>query len=98
MGDGMTNSKQGNVYNVIGKNIKKYRKIKGMTQRELAEALLLSESFIAKLESVTYQSISIDTLKQIADVLETDIAFFVIDDLNEFIEKTKEMLEMQLTP
>lgn len=94
----MTNSKQGDMYNIIGKNIKKYRKQKGMTQRELAEALLLSESFIAKLESVTYQSISVDTLKQIADVLETHIAFFVIDDLNEFIEKTKEMLELQPTP
>ena len=94
----MTNSKQGNMYNVIGKNIKKYRKLKGMTQRELAEALLLSESFIAKLESVTYQSISVDTLEQIADVLDTHIAFFVIEDLNEFIEKTEEMLEMQPTP
>ncbi len=94
----MTNSKQVDPYNIIGKNIKKYRKQKGMTQRELAEALLLSESFIAKLESVTYQSISIDTLKQIADVLDTHIAFFVIEDLNEFIEKTKEMLEMQPTP
>lgn len=86
------------MYNVVGKNIKKYRKLRGMTQRELAESLLLSESFIAKLESITYQSISIDTLKQIADALDVDIAFFVIDDLNEFIEKTKEMLEMQPTP
>lgn len=94
----MTNSKQGDMYNVVGKNIKKYRKLRGMTQRELAESLLLSESFIAKLESITYQSISIDTLKQIADALDVDIAFFVIDDLNEFIEKTKEMLEMQPTP
>ena len=94
----MTNSKQGDMYNVVGKNIKKYRKLRGMTQRELAESLLLSESFIAKLESITYQSISIDTLKQIADALDVDIAFFIIDDLNEFIEKTKEMLEMQPTP
>lgn len=94
----MTNSKQGQTYNVIGKNIKKYRKLKGMTQRELAEKLLLSESFIAKLESVTYQSISVDTLKQIADVLETHIALFVIEDLEEFIEKAKEALDLQPTP
>lgn len=98
MGDGMTNSKQGETYNVIGKNIKKYRKLKGMTQRELAEKLLLSESFIAKLESVTYQSISVDTLKQIADVLGVHVAFFIIEDLEEFIEKAKEMLDLQLTP
>jgi len=94
----MTNSKHGDTYNIIGKNIKKYRKIKGMTQRELAEKLLLSESFIAKLESVTYQSISVDTLKQIADVLETHIAFFIIEDIDEFVEKAKEMLDLQLTP
>ncbi len=68
--------KQYDIYNVIGKNIKKYRKKKKITQRELAESLLLSESFIAKLESTTYQSISIDTLKQIADQLEVPIAKF----------------------
>ena len=94
----MTNSKHGETYNVIGKNIKKYRKLKGMTQRELAEKLLLSESFIAKLESVTYQSISVDTLKQIADVLDVHVAFFIIEDLEELIEKAKEMLDLQPTP
>lgn len=69
-------SKQTNIYNIIGKNIKKYRKLKGLTQRELAEKLLLSDSFIGKLESVTYQTISIDTLEQIATVLDTDIKNF----------------------
>lgn len=69
-------NKQTNIYNTIGKNIKKYRKLKGLTQRELAEILLLSDSFIGKLESITYQTISIDTLEQIATVLETDIKNF----------------------
>lgn len=64
------------IYNVIGQNIKKYRKLKGMTQRELAESLLLSDSFIGKLESITHQTISIDTLEQIANVLEVDIQRF----------------------
>ena len=72
----MTNSKQYNIYNVIGKNIKKYRKEKGFTQRKLAEKLLLSESFIAKLESDTYQTISIDTLEQISICLKVDITNF----------------------
>lgn len=72
----MTNSKQIDIYYVIGLNIKKYRKLKGMTQRSLSEALLLSESFIAKLESRTHQTISIDTLLLIADFLEVDIAYF----------------------
>ena len=65
-----------NIYNIIGKNIKKYRMRKGWTQRELAEKLYMSESFIAKLESITYQSIAIDTLEQIANMLETDIKNF----------------------
>lgn len=68
------------IYNVIGKNIKKYRKIKEWTQRELAEKLLLSDSFIGKLESVTHQTISIDTLAQIADVLGVKIQRFFDED------------------
>lgn len=61
------------IYNVVGKNIKKYRKINNLTQRQLADKLLLSESFIAKLESITHQTISLDTLEQIAYVLNVDI-------------------------
>lgn len=72
----MANSKHDNIYNVIGRNIKKYRKKKGWTQRQLAESLLLSDSFIGKLESVTYQTISIDTLEQIAIMLNVNIKDF----------------------
>lgn len=74
-------SSKTNIYNVIGKNIKKYRKEKGWTQRQLAESLLLSDSFIAKLESVTHQTISIDTLEQIANVLNVDITDFFNKDI-----------------
>ena len=61
------------IYNIVDKNIKKYRKINNLTQRQLADKLLLSESFIAKLESNTHQTISLDTLEQISLVLNTDI-------------------------
>lgn len=88
----MTNSKQNNIYNVIGSNIKKYRIKKGLTQRELAEELLLSESFIAKLESVTYQSISIDTLEQIANILNVDISCFF--DKKTMMNNEKEIKEV----
>lgn len=64
------------IYNIIGKNIKKYREAKGWTQKVLAERLLLSDSFIGKLESITHQTISIDTLEQIAKVLDVDIQHF----------------------
>lgn len=64
------------IYNIIGKNIKKYRIEKKLTQRELAEKVLLSDSFITKLESVTRQTISIDTLEQIAHILDRNIKDF----------------------
>ena len=83
----MTNSKHYDIYNVIGKNIKKYRKLKGITQRELAESLLLSDSFIAKLESVTTQTLSIDTLELIANKLEKPITSFFDESVME--EKKK---------
>lgn len=82
----MTNSKY-NIYNVIGKNIKKYRTLQGLTQRELAESLLLSDSFIAKLESVTSQTLSIDTLELIAKRLDTPITNFFDESVME--EKKK---------
>ena len=76
----MTNSKRKDIYNVVGSNIKKYRKEKGLTQHELADLVPVSDSFVAKLESITYQSISIDMLERFADVLEKDIYLFFIDD------------------
>ena len=79
--------KKSDIYNVIGKNIKKYRKRKGLKQRELAEALYLSDSFIAKLESITHQTISIDTLEDIAGVLECDIRDFFDRDVMEDSKK-----------
>lgn len=70
----MNNEKD--IYYKIGRNIRKYRIQKGMKQRELADALFLSDSFIAKLESVTHQTIAIDTLEQFAKVLDVDIKDF----------------------
>ncbi|MBQ9072653.1 MAG: helix-turn-helix transcriptional regulator [Bacilli bacterium] len=83
----MAVKKQSDIYNIIGKNIKKYRKKKGLKQRELAEALYLSDSFIAKLESITHQTISIDTLEDIANVLDCDIRDFFDRDVMEDSKK-----------
>ena len=71
--------KGNDIYYKIGQNIKKQRKSKGLKQHELAEKLFLSNSFIAKLESTTHQTISIDTLEQFAQVLECDITDFFKD-------------------
>ena len=79
----MSQKKKSNIYNIIGKNIKKYRIKKGLKQRELAAALYLSDSFIAKLESITHQTISIDTLEEIAEVLDCEITDFFDKDVME---------------
>lgn len=69
-------NKKTNIYNIVGTNIKKYRKAKGWTQKKLSEKAMVSESLIAKLESVTYQTISLDTLEYIAKVLNKNIKDF----------------------
>lgn len=40
-----------NIYNTIRRNIKKYRKEKGMTSAQLAEMVDLSHDFIRQIES-----------------------------------------------
>lgn len=37
------------IYNIIGQNIKRYRKLNNMTQRELAYKAAVSENLIANL-------------------------------------------------
>jgi len=68
-------------YDVIRKNIKKYRKEKKFTQQELAEKADLSVDYICEIESLKKnKSLSIVTLGRIADVLEVDIRdFFNVD-------------------
>ena len=64
-------------YNIIRKNIKKYRKEKRYTQQKLAEDTDLSVDYICEIESLTKnKSFSIVTLGRIADVLEVDIRDF----------------------
>ena len=57
------------VYGFVGKNIKKYRKKKGLTQDELAAIVNYSPSFIANIESSTHQTFSLGALWRIATAL-----------------------------
>lgn len=67
---------------VISKNIRKYRKLRGLTQEELALCTDLSYDFIRRIETSKGKSgFSIITLYKIAVVLEIGV-----DDL---IEETK---------
>lgn len=61
-----------NIYNVIRKNIKKYRKERGLTAAQLAEMVDLSHDFIRQIESekVGY-NFSVETLYKISVALQT---------------------------
>ena len=61
------------LYNEIGKNIKNRRKELGITQEELAKLTNYSLSFIANIESITFQSFSIAALNNIAKALHTNM-------------------------
>lgn len=61
------------VYELVSKNIKKQRKLKGLTQEQLANKMQYSTQFIANIESKTHQTFSLGTLWRLALVLEIDI-------------------------
>lgn len=61
-------------YDVLRKNIKKYRELKGLTQQQLADKAGISMNYIAKIESKKMQrGFTIVVLGRIADALNIDI-------------------------
>ena len=68
-------------YNMIGKNVKKYRNIRNITQEKLAEFIDVSTSLISNLEcNKINQGISINTLYKISIVLDVPISKFMESD------------------
>ena len=61
------------VYELVSKNVKKQRKLNGLTQVELANKMQYSRQFIANIESKTHQTFSLGTLWRLALVLDIDI-------------------------
>ena len=63
-----------NIYNTIRRNIKKYRKEKGLTSAQLAEMVDLSHVFIRQIESekVGY-NFSVETFYKISVALEVGL-------------------------
>lgn len=69
-GDFMTN-KRTDEYKKIGLNIAYHRKLKGLTQLQLAEAINISRTHMSNIEAPNMPtSISLETLLDIADILE----------------------------
>ncbi|MBO4915391.1 MAG: helix-turn-helix transcriptional regulator [Oscillospiraceae bacterium] len=60
------------IYDTIRRNIKKYRKEKGLTSAQLAEMVGLSHDFIRQIESEkTRYNFSVETFYKISVALET---------------------------
>lgn len=84
------------IRNVIAQNVKKYRKLNGMTQEALAEAAEVSNTYIANIEcGQTW--LSDKTLEKIASALNIDIYLLFISDVFDkndidFLKKRQEMI------
>ena len=66
------------VYDIIRRNIKKYRKEKGITSAQLAEMVGLSHDFIRQIESEkTRYNFSVETLYKISVALDVSLDKFV---------------------
>ena len=65
-----------NIYDTVRKNIRKYRKLKCMTQQELADASELSHGYIREIESLNMGvTFSLDAVEKIASALDIKIKF-----------------------
>lgn len=71
------------LYRVIGKNIKLYRKFSKLTQVQLAEKAEISISYLSKIEADSCdKSMSISMLNQIANALDVEITDFFMEENN----------------
>ncbi|MCM1052502.1 MAG: helix-turn-helix domain-containing protein [Ruminococcus sp.] len=69
------------IYGTIRKNIKKYRKLKGITSAELAEMVDLSHDFIRQIESEKVaNTFSVDTLYRISVALDVKLDKLIIKE------------------
>lgn len=70
-------------YRQIGLKIAYYRKLRGLTQEELAEKAGLTPAFVGHLEAPNIsKALSLDTLFQIADILDISAYKFLVFDEN----------------
>ena len=64
------------IYVIVGKNIKRIRKEKGLTQVQLADLIQYNEGTIANIENSSYQTFSLEFLYVISKTLNVDMAEF----------------------
>ncbi len=67
-------------YEIIRKNIRRYRKFNELTQEQLAEKINVSKDYIAQIESPKrHKHCSVGTIVRIADALEVPIEKFFVE-------------------
>lgn len=78
------------IYYLVGQNIKKQRKLKGLTQKRLSEMTFYSYEFIRKIESrsACRNTFSLDTVDKIAKALKVNIKI-LFDPLENDTKATK---------
>ena len=73
----MNNVDENYVYYLVGQNLKRIRKEKGIAQEKLSELSTYSLGFIMNIESSKYlQTFSLGTIWRFATVLEVDVREF----------------------
>ena len=68
------------IYKVVSKNIKKYRKEKGLTQEQLADLIPYSYSTIISIEGNYRNNFSLSFINSIATALGIKVYLLFIDD------------------
>ena len=83
--NGDMNKYEVNIYEQVAKNIKKYRKLAGLTQAQLAEKIGVSHEFIRRIESKKgKKTFSFQTLWNISLVLNVSLNQLTEIDTDEF--------------
>ncbi len=68
------------IYKIVSKNIKKYRKEKGLTQEQLADLIPYSYSTIISIEGNYRNNFSLAVINSIATALGIKVYLLFIDD------------------
>ena len=67
------------IYVVVGRNIKRIRKAKGLTQVQLADLVQYNEGTIANIENNSYQTFSLEFIYVLSKKLDVPIIEFFKD-------------------
>lgn len=67
------------IYVIVGRNIKRIRKEKGLTQVQLADLIQYNEGTIANIENSSYQTFSLEFLYVISKKLKVPMSDFFKD-------------------